>query len=54
MRNAATILGIIRHRGARGLPLEQVYRHLYNRDLYVRAYGRTSREPRSHDPWGYP
>jgi hypothetical protein len=42
MRNAATVLLIIRHRGARGLPLEQVYRQLYNRDLYVRAYGRTS------------
>src|SRR5262249_9152417 len=40
MRNAETILGIIRDRGNQGLLLEDVYRQLYNRDLYLRAYGR--------------
>lgn len=40
MRNASTVLGIIRDRGIKGLPLEDVYRQLFNRDLYVRAYGR--------------
>jgi group II intron reverse transcriptase/maturase len=40
MRNAETILAIIRERGRRGLPLEQVYRQLSNPDLYVRAYGK--------------
>lgn len=40
MRNAETILGIIHERGKRGLPLEQVYRQLFNPDLYVRAYGK--------------
>ncbi len=40
MRNAATVLGIIRERGRRGLPLEDVYRQLFNPDLYLRAYGR--------------
>jgi group II intron reverse transcriptase/maturase len=40
MRNADTILGIIRDRGSRGLPLEQVYRQLFNPDLYLRAYGK--------------
>jgi retron-type reverse transcriptase len=40
MRDADTILAIIRERGGRGLPLEGVYRQLYNPALYLRAYGR--------------
>lgn len=40
MRNAETTLSIIRDRGRRGLPLERVYRLLYNPDLYLKAYGR--------------
>jgi group II intron reverse transcriptase/maturase len=40
MRNAETVLTIIRERGKRGLPLEDVYRMLYNPDLYLRAYAR--------------
>lgn len=43
MRNADTILGIIRDRGTRGLALEDVYRQLFNPDLYLRAYGRIYR-----------
>ena len=37
------VLGIIRERGRRGLPLEDVYRHLFNRELYLLAYGQISR-----------
>ena len=40
MRDAETTLAIIQDRGSRGLPLEDVYRRLYNPDLYLRAYGR--------------
>jgi len=40
MRTAETVLSIIRERGRRGLPLERLYRQLYNRDLYLRAYGK--------------
>jgi len=40
MRNAETVLAVIRDRGKRALPLEDVYRQLYNPDLYLRAYGR--------------
>jgi group II intron reverse transcriptase/maturase len=43
MRDAETVLGIIRERGRRGLPLEQVYRQLFNPALYLRAYGRIAR-----------
>ena len=40
MRNAETILGIIRQRGQRGLPVKDAYRLLYQRALYLRAYGK--------------
>jgi len=40
MRTAATVLSIIHERGKRGLPLEDLYRQLYNTDLYLRAYAR--------------
>ena len=40
MRTAETVLNVIRDRGERGLPLEDIYRQLYNRELYLRPYGR--------------
>ena len=40
MRTAETVLSIIRDRGRRGLPLEDLYRQLFNPDLYLRAYGK--------------
>jgi len=40
MRTADAILTVIRDRGTRGLPLERVYRLLFNRNLYLRAYAR--------------
>ncbi len=40
MRDAETVLNIIHERGKRGLPLEDVYRLLYNPMLYLRAYAR--------------
>jgi group II intron reverse transcriptase/maturase len=43
MRNAETVLGIIHARGTKGLPLEDVYRQLFNRHLYLLAYGRIYR-----------
>lgn len=38
MRNAETVLGVIRERGKQGLPLEDIYRQLFNRELYLKAY----------------
>lgn len=43
MRAATTILGIMQERGKQGLPLERVYRLLFNRDLYLMAYGKIYR-----------
>src|SRR5712691_2198077 len=40
MRTAETILNIIQDRGRRGLPLDDVYRQLYNPDMYLRAYAK--------------
>jgi group II intron reverse transcriptase/maturase len=40
MQSANTLLTIIRDRGKRGLPLERVYRMLFNPDLYLRAYAK--------------
>ena len=40
MRTADTILNIVRERGQRGLPLERVYRLLFQRDLYLCAYSK--------------
>ena len=40
MQDTETVLNVIRERGERGLPLENIYRLIYNRNLYLRAYGR--------------
>jgi hypothetical protein len=49
MQTADAILGLIGERGKKGLPLEQrVYRLLYNRDLYLMAYGKIYRNTTLH------
>jgi group II intron reverse transcriptase/maturase len=40
MQSAETVLGVLRERGRRGLPCEELYRQLFNRQLYLLAYGR--------------
>jgi group II intron reverse transcriptase/maturase len=50
MRNAATILGIIHERGTQGLPLDDIYRQLYNPQLYLYAYGRIYRNTGAMTP----
>ena len=40
MRTADTILNIILDRGKRKLPLDDVYRQLYNPDFYLRSYAK--------------
>jgi group II intron reverse transcriptase/maturase len=43
MRKADIYLDIHRNRGSRGLPLEHVYKHLFDPELYLRAYGKIYR-----------
>lgn len=38
MQNADTVLSVLRERGRRGLPLERLYRQLFNPQLYLVAY----------------
>ncbi len=33
------VLGVLRERGRKGLPLTQLYRQMFNRELYLLAYG---------------
>jgi group II intron reverse transcriptase/maturase len=40
MQNAETVLGVLRDRGGRGLPCDELYRQLFNPQLYLLAYGR--------------
>jgi group II intron reverse transcriptase/maturase len=50
MQTAEALLEIIHERGKRGLPLERVYRHLFNPDLYLRAYGKIYRNDGAMTP----
>ena len=43
MRQADTILSIHQDRGSKGLPLDRVYKHLFDPELYLRAYGKIYR-----------
>ena len=40
MQNAETVLGVLRERGRKGLPQDELYRQLFNPQLYLLAYGR--------------
>jgi group II intron reverse transcriptase/maturase len=40
MQNAETVLAVLRERGRKGLPLDELYRQLFNPQLYLLAYGR--------------
>lgn len=43
MRKADTVLSIIRERGKAAKPLNDLYRQLYNEELYLKAYGKLYR-----------
>jgi group II intron reverse transcriptase/maturase len=40
MQSAETVLGVLRERGRQSLPLDELYRQLFNPQLYLLAYGR--------------
>jgi hypothetical protein len=42
MRDAATVLDVIGKRGARGLPVERLYRQMFNPQLYLMAFFRVN------------
>ena len=50
MRSAETVLNIIRERGRRGLPLDDVYRQMFNPELYLVAYSKLYRNQGAMTP----
>jgi group II intron reverse transcriptase/maturase len=40
MQTAEVVLGVLRERGRKGQPLTQLYRQMFNKDLYLLAYGK--------------
>lgn len=43
MQSTETYLGLLQERSKRRLPLQRVYRQLFNRNLYLTAYGKIYR-----------
>src|SRR6476646_8072994 len=39
MQKAEVVLAVLRERGRKGLPLTQLYRQMFSKDLYLLAYG---------------
>jgi retron-type reverse transcriptase len=39
MQSADVVLSVLRERGRKGLPFTQLYRQMFNEDLYLLAYG---------------
>jgi group II intron reverse transcriptase/maturase len=39
MQDAEVVLGVLRERGRKGLPCDELYRQMFNKDLYLAAYG---------------
>jgi group II intron reverse transcriptase/maturase len=50
MQSAKAVLDVLRERGRRGLPLERLYRQMFNFDLYLLAYGRIYANPGAMTP----
>lgn len=40
MQSAEVVLGVLRERGGKGLPCDELYRQLFNPQMYLLAYGR--------------
>ena len=40
LQSAETVLGVLRDRGRRGLPCNELFRQLFNPQIYLLAYGR--------------
>ena len=43
MQDANVYLELVHERGKKGLPLERVYRQLFNKELFLMAYGKIYR-----------
>lgn len=50
MQNTQVYLELIQERGRKGLPLERVYRQMFNQNLYLTAYGKIYRNAGAMTP----
>jgi group II intron reverse transcriptase/maturase len=50
LQSAETVLGVLRERGRRGLPCNELYRQMFNPELYLVAYGRIYSNPGAMTP----
>ena len=50
MQTTEAYLELLQERGKRGLPIERVYRQLYNQNLYLSAYGKIYRNAGAMTP----
>src|SRR2546427_8843188 len=50
MQSAEVVLGVLRERGRQGLQCEQLYRQMFNKDLYLLAYGNIYPNPGAMTP----
>jgi hypothetical protein len=42
MQDAGTVLAVLRERGRKGLPCDELYRQLFNKEMYLLFVDRTS------------
>jgi hypothetical protein len=45
MQTAEVVLGVLRERGGKGLPCTQLYRQMFNKELYLLAFFRINFRP---------
>ena len=43
MQDAAVVLSVLRERGRKGLPCDELYRQMFNKSLYLLFVDRTTR-----------
>ena len=52
MQDAETVLSVLRERGRKGLPCDELYRQMFNKSLYLLAYGQHLLQPGGDDAGG--
>src|SRR6266702_790145 len=50
MQTAETVLGVLRERGRKGLPCNELYRQMFNNSLYLLDYGNIYSNKRAMTP----
>ena len=51
MQDAGTVLEVLRERGRKGLPCDELYRQMFNKSLYLLFVDRTTRRHQRKVGW---